>query len=196
MDSFNRCSSKGASLASVYILETGLVHNAPRASLSTSLCMLSSCRKLVLGVVSYTIHPQYSLKRTMVQYSTVVCLCPVPTSSVPPLGWDWEPPCTGSLTHWCVSWRRGVNATTAQGIWLIPQKCQTCVTDPDCGGLLALFRGAVNAQLYNLWAKKPETTPCCPFLYGIYCLLWYQGSAIENRSPDHQQRVPWRCPWQ
>ena len=69
MDNFNRCSSKGASLAFVYILETGLVQNAPSASLSPALWMLSSCRKLVLDAVPYTIHPQSSLERTMVRYS-------------------------------------------------------------------------------------------------------------------------------
>ena len=44
MDSFNRRSSKGASLASVYRLDTGLVQNAPNASLNPELWMLSSCR--------------------------------------------------------------------------------------------------------------------------------------------------------
>ena len=39
--------------------------------------------------------------------TSIVCLCPLPTSSVQPLGWDWEPPCTESLVHWCASWRRG-----------------------------------------------------------------------------------------
>ena len=57
MDSFNRRSSRGASLASVYILETGLVQNAPSASLSPALWMLSGCRKLVFDAVPYTIHP-------------------------------------------------------------------------------------------------------------------------------------------
>ena len=37
--------------------ETGLVQNAPSASLSPALWMLSSCCKLVLDAVPYTIHP-------------------------------------------------------------------------------------------------------------------------------------------
>ena len=37
MDSFNRRSSNGASLASVYRLDTGLVQNAPNAGLSPEL---------------------------------------------------------------------------------------------------------------------------------------------------------------
>ena len=48
--------------------------------------------------------------------ASAVCLCPLPTSSVQPLGWDWEPPCTESLVHWCALWRRGANPTTARGI--------------------------------------------------------------------------------
>ena len=51
---------------------------------------------------------------------SIVCFCPLPTSSVQPLGWDWEPPCTEPLVHWCAPWRRGANPTTAQGISLIP----------------------------------------------------------------------------
>ena len=54
MDSFNRRSSKGASLASVYRLDTGLVQNAPNASLNPELWMLSSCRRLVFDAVPYT----------------------------------------------------------------------------------------------------------------------------------------------
>ena len=44
MDSFNRRSSKGALLASVYRLDTGLVQNAPNASHNIKIWMLSSCR--------------------------------------------------------------------------------------------------------------------------------------------------------
>ena len=31
------------------------------------------------------------------------CVCPLPISSERPLGWGWEPPCTVSSAHWCVS---------------------------------------------------------------------------------------------
>ena len=44
MVSFKRRSSKGASLVSVYRLETGLMQNAPSASLNPELWMLSSSR--------------------------------------------------------------------------------------------------------------------------------------------------------
>ena len=54
MDSFNRRSSKGASLASVYRLDTGLVQHAPNASLNPELWMLSSCRRLVFDAMPYT----------------------------------------------------------------------------------------------------------------------------------------------
>ena len=57
MDSFMQRSSKGASLASVYRLDTGLVQNAPNASLSPELWMLSSCRRLVFDAVPYTMQP-------------------------------------------------------------------------------------------------------------------------------------------
>ena len=65
----------GASLASVYILETGLVQNAPSASLIPALWMLSSWRRPVFDAVLYTMHPWSSLGD------------PNPTSSVQPLGW-------------------------------------------------------------------------------------------------------------
>ena len=74
--------------------------------------------------------------------ASVVCLCPLPTSSVQPLGWDWEPPCTESLAHWCASWRRGANPTTAQGILLIPQLARVSLI-LIVGDHWALFRGAV-----------------------------------------------------
>ena len=49
--------TREASFTSVYILETGLVQNAPSASLSPALWMLSSCHKLVMDAVPYTIYP-------------------------------------------------------------------------------------------------------------------------------------------
>ena len=77
MDSFNRRSSKGASLASVYRLDTGLVKNAPNASLSPGLWMLSSCRRLVFDAVPYTMQPKSHLERTMAWYSIKsLSLCP------------------------------------------------------------------------------------------------------------------------
>ena len=69
MDSFNRRSSKGASLASVYKLDTGLVQNAPNASLNSELWMLSICRRLVFDAVPYTMQPQSNLERTIARYS-------------------------------------------------------------------------------------------------------------------------------
>ena len=44
-------------LASAYRLDTGLVQNAPNASLNPELWMLSSCRRLVFDAVPYTMRP-------------------------------------------------------------------------------------------------------------------------------------------
>ena len=41
----------------VYILETGLVQNAPSATLTPALWMLSSWRRSAFDAVPYTIHP-------------------------------------------------------------------------------------------------------------------------------------------
>ena len=69
MDSSIRRTSKGASLTSVYRLDTGLLQNAPNASLNPKLWMLSSCCKSVFDSVPYTMQPQSSLERTMARYS-------------------------------------------------------------------------------------------------------------------------------
>ena len=58
--------------------------------------------------------------------ASTVCLGPLPTSSAQPLEGDSGPPCTLSLTHWCVSWKRGVSPTTAQGTLLSPQPAGMC----------------------------------------------------------------------
>ena len=57
MDSFNRRSSKEASLASAYRLETGLVQNTPNASLNPELGMLSSCHRLLFEAMPYKKQP-------------------------------------------------------------------------------------------------------------------------------------------
>ena len=49
MESFKRRSSKGASLVSVYRLETGLVQNAPSASLNPELWMLLHGQVIAVG---------------------------------------------------------------------------------------------------------------------------------------------------
>ena len=53
----------------VNVSQSCLLQNAPSASLSPALWMLSSCRKLMWDAEPYTIHPQSSLERTMVRYS-------------------------------------------------------------------------------------------------------------------------------
>ena len=52
-------------LASVYRLEIGLVQNAFNVSLNPELWMPSSCCKLVVDAVSYTMQTKSSLERTM-----------------------------------------------------------------------------------------------------------------------------------
>ena len=58
--------------------------------------------------------------------ASTVCLGPLPTSSAQPLEGDSGPPCTLFLTHWCVSWKRCVSPTTAQGTLLSPQLAGMC----------------------------------------------------------------------
>ena len=72
----------------------------------------------------------------------VVCLCPLG------IGLDLGRLCAESLTNWRVSWKRGAIAPQPQG-----------------------FRWFLNRRKFTFMGYKPETHPCCPFLYGIYCLL-------------------------
>ena len=90
MDNFNRRSSKGASLASVYILETGLVQNVPSASLSPALWMLSSWWNWywMLCHTQYIHNLAWNEQWSGTASAGILCL--LPTSSVQPLGWDWE----------------------------------------------------------------------------------------------------------
>ena len=99
-----------------------------------------------------------------------VCLCVLPTSSEQPLAWGWAPPCTASSAHWCFfiegreshhSMRNFVDSSTGRGVFPILM----------LGGLWILDRGAVKCTNFCTFSSKPKTVPCCPFLYGIYCLL-------------------------
>ena len=99
----------------------------PRVPVLAQRC---GCCQVVVNWYWMLCHKQYIRNQAWnKQWSgkaSAVCLCPLPTSSVQPLGWDWEPPCTESLVHWCALWRRGANPTTAQGILLIPQLAGVC----------------------------------------------------------------------
>ena len=94
--------------------------------------------------------------------ASAVCLCPLPTSSVQALGWDWEPPCIESLVHWCALWRRGANPTTAQGILLIPQLAGVCHQSWLCGA-----SGAVKCTTLHLCAANLN-----PFLVAHSCMAF------------------------
>ena len=169
MDSFNRRSSKGASLASVCRLDTGLVQNAPNASLSPELWMLSSCRRLVFDAVPYTMQPQSNLEKTMARYSirsaslfsspfqvsdhsdeveSLLALCFQHTDVL--LKWE---------SHH--SPRNFVDSSTGRSVSPIP----------TMGGLWARDCGAVKCMTLHLWAAnlKPflvahssmALTACC-----------------------------------
>ena len=103
MDSFNRHSSKGASLASVYRLSHTQCNRSPAWS------------ERWPGTASE------------------VCLCLLPTSNEQPLGWGWEPPCILSLAHWCASWMRGASPTTAQGTLFTPPLAEVCFQSSQWG---------------------------------------------------------------
>ena len=102
--------------------------------------------------------------------ASIVCLCPLPTSSVQPLGWDREPLCTEPSVHWCAPWRRGeIPPQPKEFRWFL--NWQECVTYTDLGGSLGFVSGCSELYNFTFMDCKPEPIPCCPFLYGIYCLL-------------------------
>ena len=200
MYNFNPRSSKGASLASVYILETELVLNSPSASLSPALWMLSSCRKLVLNAVPYTIHPSSSLDRTLVRYSIgSVSLFPpyfkCATTRMrlrASLHWVFSAPMC-SLKKSCESHhslRNFVDYSTGRSVSLI--------LNVGVSGLCIGVQWNVQLYIYGLqtWTHSLLPIPVWHLLPAVGVFLWCQGSAHDNRSSDHPQRVLWRCPWQ
>ena len=76
----------------MYRLDTGLVQNAPNASFSPELWMLSSCRRLV-DCCLMLCHIQCNHSQTWNEQShstaSRVCPCPLPIWSERPLEWGW-----------------------------------------------------------------------------------------------------------
>ena len=133
-------------------------------------------------------HTQYIRNLALNEQSSgrasVECLCPLPTSSVQPLGWDWGPPCTGSLAHSCASWRRGVNPTTAQAI--VDSSTGRSVSPiVILGGLVALCRGAVKCTTLHLRAANLK-----PFLVAHSCMAFTDCcrclSMVSRERPQKQ----------
>ena len=100
--------------------------------------------------------------------ASTVCLGPLLTSSAQPLEGDSGPPCTLSLTHWCVSWKR-VLTQPKELCWVLNR--QECVTNPDCRRSRNLGSGCSEMYDFTLMGCKPEAIPRCPFLYDLYSLL-------------------------
>ena len=80
-----------------------------------------------------------------------VCLCLLPTSNEQPTRWVWEPPCTLSSAHWCASWMRGANPTTAEGTF---------------------FDSSTDSMTLHLWAANLK-----PFLVPIPA--WHLLTAVN-----------------
>ena len=60
-----------------------------------------------------------------------------------------------------------------------------CVSNPHSGrgrGLLSSGSGCSEMHDFALVGRKPETIPCRPFLYGIYCLLLLSLYGVQ-RAP-------------
>ena len=132
--------------------------------------------------------------------ASTVRLGPLPTSSAQPLEGDSGPPCTLSLTHWCVSWKRGVSPTTTQGTLLSPQPAGMCHQSWLQGVLEPWIGVQWNVWLYTYglqtWSHSLLPIPVWHLQLAVNASLWCPGSVHGNRSPGHQQRVLWRCLWQ
>ena len=127
--------------------------------------------------------------------ASVVCFCALPlppTSRVQPLEGDWEPPCTESfsalmcsLKERCESHhssRNFVDSSTNRSVSLIL-----------IVGFSRLCVGVqLNVQLniYGLqtWTHCSLPIPVLHLLPAVDVFLWCQGSAHENRTPDHPQK--------
>ena len=171
-------------LASVYILETGLVQNAPSASLTPALWMLSSWHRLVFDAVPYTIHSWSSLDRTMALYSNRrVSLSP--------------PHFKCATTQ--MRLRASMHSVFSALMCFLKERCESHQSprnfvDSSTGrgmlpilafrGCWTLVRGAVKCTTLHLWAAnlKPfpvahscmALTACCKCLYGV------QGAATKT----------------
>ena len=110
--------------------------------------------------------------------ASAVCLCPLPTSSVQPLGWDWEPPCTESLVHWCALWRDvRIPPQLKEFCWFL--NWQECVTDPDCGGVSGLCIGVLRHETTSksTFMKNPHQPHD---LFAIFIYNIYSNSALNK----------------
>ena len=182
----------------MYILETGPVQNAPSASLSPALWMLSSCPKLVLDAVPYPKHHNLAWNQQSSGTASIVSLSP-PHFECATTRMRLRTPLHWALVHWCAPWRRGENPTTAQGILLIPQLAGVCHWSWSWGvsGLCVWVLWKVQLYIYGLqtWTHSLLPIPVWHSLPVVGLFLWCQGGAHENKSPDHQQKLLWNCPW-
>ena len=67
------------------------------------------------------------------------------------------------------------------------------------GGSLGFVSECSEMYNFTFIGCKPEPIPCCPFLYGIYCLL--KVSMVSRERPRKQiarssTKSALRCPWQ
>ena len=88
----------------------------PRVPVLTQRC---GCCQVVVNWYWMLCHTQFIHNLVWnEQWSATVsagCLCPLPTSSVQPLGWDWEPPYVSiPKCQWLHRWRLGIDK------WLHP----------------------------------------------------------------------------
>ena len=172
--------------------DTGLVQNAPNASLSPELWMLSSCRRLVFDAVSYTMQPEsIGTNNGTVQHQECV--------SVPsPFKWATTRMRLRASLH-CVfstlmcflnerweshhSPRNFVDSSTGKSVFQIL----------TMGGLWARDRGQ-----WNVWhctcGLQPGSHSLSPIpvwhsLPAVDVSLWCPEGVLENRSPGHRQRM-------
>ena len=185
MGSFNRRFSKGASLTSLYILETGLGQNAPSASIRPALLMRSNCCRLVLDALLCTKH--YILAWIEQWFGTCIS-----SASLPPP--HFKCATTRMRLRASLHWVLCTDARVEGNVRIPPQpkefcwffNWQQCDADPDSGGLWTLYRVTVKCTTWNLlaWNLKPSLvayscmtlTSCCK------CIIhWKQIVRSVNR---------------
>ena len=155
----------------------------PRVPVLAQCC---GCCQVVVNWYWMLCHTQYIRNQAWNEQwsgtASAVCLCPLPTSSVQPLGWDWEPP-----------WVFSALMCSLKEVRIPPQPKEFCWFPQLAGvchwswlwGVSELCIGVQwNVQLYiyglQTWTHSLLPIPVWHLLPAVGVFLWCQLDESEN----------------
>ena len=127
------------------------------------------------------------------------CFCPHPTSSVQPLGWDWE------VVLWKALIGIGINGCSLQSLYDLSHNDRkpsrydmkwhnwtrtattSVVSTYEISYLIAVALGILCQtwsipHIYNIWHEK--------VIFGLWCIFWPQGQLAYAQGYNGQRLVP------